>query len=48
MPILQIKGLRQDSGSLFATYEAALICKVFLTTSEGRLPLFILGSPISP
>lgn len=48
MPILQMKDLSQDSGSLFAAHEAALTCKVSLTTSEGRLPLIIPGSPISP
>lgn len=47
MPILHIQDLRQDSGSLFATREAALTCKVSLITSEGQLPLIIPGSPIS-
>ena len=49
MLILQMKELRQDSGSLFAIYEAALMSQASLAT-QPRLfpPLVTLDSSGSP
>lgn len=44
MLILQMKELRQDSGSLFAIYEAALMCQVSLATQPR---LFSPSSPLT-